>query len=196
MAQLKYELRGDVFEGLKKKPYATVPIEAMETFLKLGNEKKAAAAAWAYLKYFFFGIEEPPDEILVAWDLLTDKADRMLDGVRNVKKRADRKSISGASVDATDGASLGASVGASSVCDGNHNHNHNHNQNHNPTPGVGGAAEPPTLGEVEELFSKQLNDPAKALPFYEYGVENGWDIPGIHNGLTAAAINWKTTIMH
>lgn len=59
-------------------------------------------------------------------------------------------------------------------------------------PCVGAAVEPPTRGEVEEVFSSMLNEPAQAEPFYEYGEANGWAIPRISDGLLLAAMAWNS----
>lgn len=101
------------FDGMKKRPYATVPLEVVDSFLRLPNEADAAQALLAYVKYVLFGVEDVPNPLLMAWPLLKDKADRTLEGIRNVKKRTDRNP------------NTTPNVGPSLL---NQNHNHNHNQ--------------------------------------------------------------------
>ena len=111
-----------VFDGLLKKPYVTLPIEVIDTFLNLPTEDDTASALWAYAKYVLFGVEDVPPALAVAWPLLRDKADRTLEGIRNVKKRSDRNPTVAPTVAPTDTPSEAPSLL-------NHNHNHNHNPN-------------------------------------------------------------------
>ena len=176
------------FDGLKKKPYVTIPIEVVDTFLNLPSESDIATALWAYVKYVLFGVEEIPEPLSIAWPLLKDKADRALEGIRNVKKRSDR----GATVAPTHGPTLAPSPL-------NHNHNHNHNPSHNQREASSGKPDSapilcgdsetggndaekkrkrfakPSFAEVSEYVAAQgyKVDPERFIDYYE---SNGWKV--------------------
>lgn len=122
------------FDGLKKTPYATIPLEVVDTFLNLSDEDEAARALWAYVKYVLFGVEDIPEPLAIVWPLLKDKADRTLGGIRNVKKRADRGTTVAPNpnpkvdpkIEPSLAPTLAPTVAPSLL---NQNQNQNHNQN-------------------------------------------------------------------